>query len=329
LATQSGTFSGTSSGANTGDETTATIQSKLGTASTSTSGYLTSADWNTFNNKQSALSYTPLNKAGDTLSSTNGSGFVGYPAQSGTPATPSSGFRLFADSSNRLSWRGANGFKRTFDGTANTADRAYTLQDKSGTIAHTSDLLTLANGTTINGVCYIVQSTKPTTRPDSSALQVGDRWINPSTNIDGFWNGVNFLSIDRQIYQFNSSGTTGTPIIVTTSTTINRTLYVPRNTWIEDIIWDIYSFTGADASNYITSDIQLYNQGLGTRYLIPVPWYDTRNCISNSINGTTPVTINTVPSNGRSCSLNLSAVSTLVGTANAYIGVAVRTRSIL
>jgi hypothetical protein len=43
------------SGTNTGDETTATIKTKLGTASTSTDGYLTSTDWTTFNNKQSAL----------------------------------------------------------------------------------------------------------------------------------------------------------------------------------------------------------------------------------------------------------------------------------
>ena len=55
LATQSGTFSGLSSGANTGDETTATIQTKLGVASTSASGYLTSTDWNTFNGKQNVL----------------------------------------------------------------------------------------------------------------------------------------------------------------------------------------------------------------------------------------------------------------------------------
>lgn len=43
------------SGSNTGDETTATIKTKLGTASGSTDGYLTSTDWTTFNNKQDAL----------------------------------------------------------------------------------------------------------------------------------------------------------------------------------------------------------------------------------------------------------------------------------
>ena len=33
----------------------------------------------------------------------------------------------------------------------------------------------------------------PTTRPDSSALQIGDRWVNSSTGVDGFWNGTYWL----------------------------------------------------------------------------------------------------------------------------------------
>jgi len=51
------------SGTNTGDETTLSIKTKLGQASSTTDGYLTSADWNTFNNKQNALGYTPENIA--------------------------------------------------------------------------------------------------------------------------------------------------------------------------------------------------------------------------------------------------------------------------
>jgi len=38
-------------GTNTGDETQATIKNKIGVANTSQDGYLTSIDWNTFNNK--------------------------------------------------------------------------------------------------------------------------------------------------------------------------------------------------------------------------------------------------------------------------------------
>ncbi|MBP8959280.1 MAG: hypothetical protein KBG40_02515 [Bacteroidales bacterium] len=54
---------GAHSGTNTGDETTVTIKAKLGFASSTTDGYLTSTDWNTFNNKQSALGYTSENVA--------------------------------------------------------------------------------------------------------------------------------------------------------------------------------------------------------------------------------------------------------------------------
>ena len=62
----SGTYAtgtGTANGTNTGDETTSTIKTKLGTASASTEGYLTSTDWNTFNNKLSSFAYTPENNA--------------------------------------------------------------------------------------------------------------------------------------------------------------------------------------------------------------------------------------------------------------------------
>ena len=57
------------SGVNTGDETGATIKTKLGAATTALSGYLTATDWNTFNNKQSALGFTPYN-------STNPSNYI-------------------------------------------------------------------------------------------------------------------------------------------------------------------------------------------------------------------------------------------------------------
>ena len=65
-------------GTNTGDETLTTIKTKLGAASASQDGYLTSANWSTFNNKQDTLTYTAANKAGETftgnISATNLSG---------------------------------------------------------------------------------------------------------------------------------------------------------------------------------------------------------------------------------------------------------------
>lgn len=97
-------------------------------------------------------------KAGDTmtgaltlpsfsLNGTAGAGFGQFLTQSSAPGTPASGFRLYADSSNRFAWKGANGFVRTFDGTANTADRAYTLPDATGTIVLDTATQTLTNKT--------------------------------------------------------------------------------------------------------------------------------------------------------------------------------------
>ena len=57
------TVLGNTSGTNTGDETQATIKTKLGAATTSVDGYLTSTDWNTFNGKQNALGFTAENVA--------------------------------------------------------------------------------------------------------------------------------------------------------------------------------------------------------------------------------------------------------------------------
>ncbi|HQJ81473.1 MAG TPA: hypothetical protein PLM01_03090, partial [Bacteroidales bacterium] len=46
------------SGDNTGDETSSTIKTKLGVAGITTDGYLTSADWNLFNSKESSLTFS-------------------------------------------------------------------------------------------------------------------------------------------------------------------------------------------------------------------------------------------------------------------------------
>ena len=152
-------------------------------ATTSTNGYLSSTDWNTFNNKQPQLNgtgfvkvvgttvsydnstyalassltaYVPYTGAttdldmgthmasADTLrvTGTAGTGYLRLPNQSVTPSAPTISLRMFADSLNRLSWIGLNGYTRTFDGTSNTANRIYVLPDNSGTVALISDLTT-------------------------------------------------------------------------------------------------------------------------------------------------------------------------------------------
>lgn len=69
----------------------------------------------------------------------------------------------------------------------------------------------LANGAIINGFCHIYQSTIPTLRPNGSALVVGDRWYNPTSYIEGYYNGTYWLSIVQTlcstINQVTASGT--------------------------------------------------------------------------------------------------------------------------
>lgn len=72
---------GNLSGTNTGDETQSTIKTKLGAATTSVDGYLTSTDWNTFNGKQNALGFTPEDVANKSTNTSLGSSDTLYPSQ--------------------------------------------------------------------------------------------------------------------------------------------------------------------------------------------------------------------------------------------------------
>lgn len=89
------------------------------------------------------------------LTFASGTGTLGikygtFAAQANAPATPASGFTLYAHSGNALSWVGANGFIRTLDGTANTANRTYTLPNVSGTVITTGDTGTVATAMIAN-----------------------------------------------------------------------------------------------------------------------------------------------------------------------------------
>ena len=78
----------TISGNNTGDETTSTIKTKLGVASASTDGYLSSTDWSTFNGKQAALNGTGFVKiSGTTISYDNSTYYLASNPSSYIPLT--------------------------------------------------------------------------------------------------------------------------------------------------------------------------------------------------------------------------------------------------
>jgi hypothetical protein len=55
----------------------------------------------------------------------------------------------------------------------------------------------LVNGTRINGVEHIYQTTKPTTRVDGSALVARDKWYKTDDGTEWFWNGTYWLSPER------------------------------------------------------------------------------------------------------------------------------------
>lgn len=89
-----------------------------------------------------------------TLNGTAGAGFVRFIPQSSDPATPGTGFNFFADSAGKFAWKGTNGFKRTFDGTANTADRIYTLPDANSSFPIFSQFITFTGPTTARTITF-------------------------------------------------------------------------------------------------------------------------------------------------------------------------------
>lgn len=111
----------------------------------------------------------------------------------------------------------------------------------------------LPNGVLINGVCYINQTTKPTTRPDSSALVVGDRWLSPSTNIDAFWNGTYWLSPTQQITTIKASGGSGGAAGVKGNSTSNSILPIGQPIFIDKVTYSYFiSGSTVDTSNFYT-----------------------------------------------------------------------------
>jgi hypothetical protein len=84
----------------------------------------------------------------------------------------------------------------------------------------------LPNGTTINGVCNINQTSRPTTRPDGTALVTGDIWYNTSSQVMGRWNGTYWLG--------NINYVASTPAALTATNGALGAISVPVN---------VFSFT--------------------------------------------------------------------------------------
>ena len=81
-----------------------------------------------------------------TIFSKTAGNFMGFLPVS-APATPTTGFRLYANTSNAFSWIGANGYIRTFDGLGITANRTYSLFNLSDSLVGRTAPQTLTNKT--------------------------------------------------------------------------------------------------------------------------------------------------------------------------------------
>jgi len=159
------TILGNTSGTNTGDETTATIKTKLGAASSLQDGYLTSTDWTTFNSKQAALGFTPEDVANKSTSTSLGTSDTLYPSQNAVKTYVDTGLATKYDASNPsgyitgIAWGAITGtlssqtdLQSALDAKANLSGAAFT-GDVSVTTSGSGDTLQLTNsgsGTTLN-----------------------------------------------------------------------------------------------------------------------------------------------------------------------------------
>jgi hypothetical protein len=104
------------------------------------------------------------------VTGTAGNGFFGVNSQSSPPSSPSSGIRIFADTSNRFSWISNTGFVRTFDASGTTANRVYNLPNFDGNFLVTGGTNSIATTT-------IIESTS-TTNVTTLRANAGDLRIN-------------------------------------------------------------------------------------------------------------------------------------------------------
>lgn len=113
----------------------------------------------------------------------------------------------------------------------------------------------LPNGTLINDVCHIYQSTTPATRPDGSALVVGDIWYSTVTRRYGWWNGTYWLG-RLQVDQSSVNSLASSNTIQFGTLEYGNHLIVKASYWVNNAMT-------LDASNYWVSQISFGNTNGG------------------------------------------------------------------
>lgn len=108
----------------------------------------------------------------------------------------------------------------------------------------------------------IISGTKPTTRVDGSALLNGDRWYNPTSGIEGFWNGTLWLSTTLYV----KDSTTGASSYSTLAGILGIVLPIPKTNFVDGIHIKSFALYGKliaanDINNNFSLRLQYNNAG--------------------------------------------------------------------
>ncbi len=185
-----------------------------------------------------------LNTISHIISGTAGAGYINFTSQSAAPSTPSSGYRQYADSSGRFAWIGTNGFTRTFDGSANTANRVYTLPDTNGQIA-TSQMITAFK------TAVVALTFGANVATDASTGNTFTLTLTGTANLSAPTNPTNGQKITYRISQDATGGRALTfdPIfnfgnsIYANTQTANKTDYIGCIYNSTNVTWDVVAFS--------------------------------------------------------------------------------------
>lgn len=155
---------------------------------------------------------------------------ISLPAQTAAPATPSSGFTVYADNSGRFSWVGTNGFSRTFDATGITAPRIWVPPDRSGTLALTEEYTAHIFGTdtenlAVGRVRLLARAWQETTQFVSLPLwELVTAPSGASAVFDIRVNGTSIYSTLPSIASGSTSSSANPGVFSTAFNTANRTI---------------------------------------------------------------------------------------------------------